>query len=331
MDPLTHTLTGLALSRAGLKRCCPYATGVVLLAAIIPDVEVASALWGETAYLHWHRHITHTLLMMPVMALAAVLLARLAVRKPLNWPRAYALSLLGLASHLLLDWANPYGVRFLLPFSGQWFRLDITAVIDFWIWAVLLVALLGPALSRLVSSEIGARPGSGRGLAIFALLLLLCYQSGRYVLHQRAAAVLDSRRYEGSVPTRVAAFPGSWNPFCWRGLAETQGSYSIHEVNLLREFDPSRGLVLYKPEPSPAQAAAWNAAAQTPAFRAFSQFSQYPLRRFIPSEVPEQGLCVEVMDLRYGSPLLPQFVATAMVDPQGRVRESRFAFSPRSP
>ncbi len=329
MDPLTHTLTGLALSRAGLKRCCPYATWVVVLAAIVPDVEVASVLWGETAYLHWHRHITHALLMMPVMALAAVLLVRLAVRKPLDWPRAYAVSLIGLASHLLLDWTNAYGVRFLLPFSGQWFRLDITAVIDFWIWAVLLLAVLGPALSRLVSSEIGARPGSGRGLAVLALLLLVCYQSGRYVLHQRAVAVLDSRLYDGSVPTRVAAFPGSWNPFRWRGLAETQGSYSIHEVDLLREFDPSRGLVLYKPEPDPAQSAAWNAAAQTPAFQAFSQFSQYPLRRFIPSEVPEQGMRVEVMDLRYGSPLSPQFVATAIVDAEGRVGESGFSFSPR--
>lgn len=329
MDPLTHALTGLAMSRAGLKRCCPYATGVLVLASIVPDVEVASVLWGEIAYLHWHRHITHALLMMPVMALAAVLLTRLAVRKPLNWLRAYAVSLLGVVSHLLLDWSNPYGVRFLLPFSSQWFRLDITAVIDFWIWAVLLLAMIGPALSRLVSSEIGARPGSGRGLAIFALLVLLGYQSGRYILHQRAVAVLDAHLYDGSVPIRVAAFPGSWNPFRWRGLAETQGSYSIHEVNLLGEFDPSRGLVLYKPEPDPAQAAAWNVASQTPAFQAFLQYSQYPLRRFIPSEVPEQGMRVEVMDLRYGSPLSPQFVATATMDAEGRVTESGFTFSPR--
>ncbi len=84
-------------------------------------------------------------------------------------PVAFAISLAGVASHLLLDWTNAYGVRFLLPFSSGWYSLDLNNIIDVWMWAVLILAAVGPWVGRLVSSEVGARSGSGRGLAIFAL------------------------------------------------------------------------------------------------------------------------------------------------------------------
>ena len=329
MDPLTHTLTGLALSRTGVKGWCAQATWVLVLAAIAPDIEVLSLAAGETTYLHYHRHVTHALVMLPVMALLPVLVVRLLTRKALNWKRAYALSLLGVASHLGLDWTNSYGARLLLPFSDRWFSLDITNLIDLWIWAALLVAALGPALSRLVSSEIGARPGSGRGLALLVLGLLLSYEFGRYLLHQRAVTVLESRLYNGLVPSRVAALPGPVNPFHWQALVETPEFYSVQAVDLLTEFDPANGRTLYKPEPGPAETAAWEAASRTPAFQIFLKFSQYPLRRFTPLEEPNKGIRVEVMDLRFGTPPQRRFVATALVGEDGRVRRSWFAYSPR--
>lgn len=328
MDPLTHALTGLALSRTGVKRWCPQATWVLVLAATVPDIEVLSLAAGETTYLHYHRHLTHALVMLPVMALLPVLLVRLLTRQALNWKRAYVLSLLGVATHLGLDWTNSYGIRPLLPFSDRWFSLDITNLIDVWIWAALLVAALGPVLSRLVSSEIGAQPGTGRGLALLVLGFLLSYEFGRYLLHQRAVAVLESRLYNGLVPSRVAALPGPANPFRWEGLVETPAFYSVQAVDLLREFDPANGRTLYKPEPGPAEAAAWEAASRTEAFQVFLQFSQYPLRRFTPLEEPRNGMRVEVMDLRFGTPPRPRFVATALVGEDGRVRRSWFTYNP---
>jgi len=69
--------------------------------------------------------------------------------------------------------------------------------------------------------EIGARSGSGRGLAIFALAFLVVYDFGRYLAHQRAIEILNSRIYSrwctdsrGSVPT------GFVNPFEWSGWVE---------------------------------------------------------------------------------------------------------------
>ena len=65
MDQLTHTAVGLFLSRAGLKRWTPLATPILLLAANAPDIDIVTAAGGSLNYLHYHRHLTHSLLGCP--------------------------------------------------------------------------------------------------------------------------------------------------------------------------------------------------------------------------------------------------------------------------
>lgn len=328
MDPLTHTLAGLALSRAGLNRFSNYATPVLLLAANAPDLDMAAAAGGTVSYLHYHRHLTHAFLLVPVLAILPVLIVRLFARKPFDWKWAYLVSFAGVLSHPLLDWLNAYGLRFLLPFSPRWHRLDTTSLPDLWIWLALGVAALAPALSRLVSGEIGARKSTGRGWAVFALVFLVVFSFGRLVLHDRAIAVLDSRLYNGAAPLRVAAMPDAFNPLHWGGIVETEESYSLLPVDLTGQFDPTAGAVLYKPQPDARQQAAARAAAGTEAFRVFLDFSAFPYWRFSPAE-REDAVRISVLDLRFGSPAHPRFEATAVVDGQGRVLESGFRYEPK--
>jgi inner membrane protein len=323
MDPLTHSATGLFLSRAGLNRFSGQAPWILVLAANSPDIDILALLGGPLNYLNYHRHLTHSLAAMPVMALLPVLLVRLFTRRPFRWLGAYAIALVAVASHLLLDYTNAYGIRLLLPFSARWLHLDLTSVVDLWIWAALLVSLAGPLLARLVNAEIGAKTRHpGRGFAIFALLFLFCYNAGRAVLHARATAVLDSRIYSGVAPVRVAALPSPGNPFLWRGLAETPEFYSIQDFNLLQEFDPARGAVFYKAEQSPAL----QSANHSLEFRDFLRFSQFPFERATPVADPEGAIRVEAMDLRFGTPAEPGFVASAMVNQRRQVIRSGFTF-----
>lgn len=322
MDNLTHTLTGLLLARAGLRRFYPGGTLVLLLAANTPDLDVISAAGGSTAYIHYHRWLTHSIAALPLMAVLPALAVSAFRRTTEGWKQAYALSLAGVASHILLDFTNTYGVRLLLPFSAQWFRLDITNVIDIWIWLALLIGALGPLLGRLVSSEIGARPGSGRGMAWFALGFLLFYDGARFVLHQRALAMLDARVYNGQIPLRVAALPADpINPFRWHGLAETAGFYSVSDFQVFEQFDPGAGRVIYKPEPNPAFAAARNA----PSVRAFLEFVQYPLWRAVPFAPPEGATMVELRDMRF------PFYTTALIGKGGTVLHDRLRLVSASP
>ncbi|MGI9105385.1 MAG: metal-dependent hydrolase [Pyrinomonadaceae bacterium] len=146
MDNLTHTLVGLAAAKAGLERLSPGATAVCLLAANAPDADIVAAFGGSWFYLKHHRGITHSLagtlaiaLLIPLLYYAgARLIARVRGRTSRVRLRGLLIaSLLLSASHPLMDWTNNYGVRPLLPWSGQWFYGDLVYIIDPWLWLTL--------------------------------------------------------------------------------------------------------------------------------------------------------------------------------------------------
>ncbi|MEO8369782.1 MAG: metal-dependent hydrolase [Candidatus Solibacter sp.] len=329
MDNLTHTAIGLFLSRVGPGKWSPRATAIMLVAANIPDADGVSAAGGSLTYLNYHRHLTHSFLLAPLMALAAVALVRLIGRKPVAWPGAFAAALVAVASHLALDWTNTYGIRLLLPFSERWLRADITWVADLWIWVVIAIGIAAPFLGRMVGSEISSGTAKnrnhGRGFAWFALLAVLVYDTCRGVLHARVIAGLESHMVEGVVPLRVAAIPDPVNPFKWTGIVETQGAYVVQDINLVRDSG-QRGTVFHKPESDPAM----EIARRTPAFQDFLRFAQYPLWRVTPYPAVENGKLVEVFDMRFGTPLAPGFMTRTVVDGRGQATETQFQFgSPR--
>jgi inner membrane protein len=317
MDNLTHTLTGLMLSRAGLNRWYPRAGLVLLLSANVPDIDIVASLRGSLYYFEHHRGISHSVLIAPVMALLPVLVACAVGRTMRGWLAAWGLAIIGVASHLLLDWTNAYGVRLLMPFSSQWLRLDLNDIVDLWIWAVLLLAWAGPMLGRLVSSEMGAKSGTGRGLAIFALSFVLIYDGGRALSHQRAVEILNSRVYHGGPPIRAAAFPRSAvNPFSWSGWVERPGFAMHFQLDILDQFDPDAGMIIYKPDPNPAIEAARRASP----VEVFLKFAQFPLWQVLPVANPEGGYNVQVRDWRF------PFNASATVDASNHVLSSSFGF-----
>src|SRR4029077_5228686 len=142
MDNLTHTLTGVALSQAGLNRKTRFATLAMILGSNAPDVDIAARFGGGANYLKYHRGITHSI--PGVIVLAAVVTAIVyALGRPrqslpgtgattearppkspsapaLNPRWLFAACLIATSVHLLMDFTNDYGVRPFLPFSGRW-------------------------------------------------------------------------------------------------------------------------------------------------------------------------------------------------------------------
>lgn len=315
MDNLTHSLVGLMMARAGIDRRISRAAGIMIVAANIPDIDIVSGLGGTLSYLKWHRSYTHALAFAPVMAL--IPLAIFAVFSG----RAYFFSLLGVLSHLALDWTNAYGIRLYLPFSTRWLRLDQTDVVDPWIWLILLLAVAAPALAKLVGGEIGSKKTGGAkfGWACFALAAVLGYEGARFTMHARAIAVMNARIYDGSAARRITAIPARWNPLRWRGVVEGAGFVEIVPVNLNETFDPSAGRLDYAAQAG----SAIDAAKRTQAFERFAQFNQLPFWKTTPVE---GGTEVELIDLRFGSPQYPGFEAKALVEDSGEVRDSVATF-----
>jgi inner membrane protein len=153
MDPVTHSLTGAALSRTGLHRTTPLATATLVIAANAPDIDVVAMAAGTYGSLALRRGLTHgpiALVLLPFLVTGGMLLYdRLRRRKrqpgaaPLRPLPILGLATLGVLTHPALDWLNTYGIRLLMPFSERWFYGDSLFIIDPWIWLILAAPLVG--------------------------------------------------------------------------------------------------------------------------------------------------------------------------------------------
>lgn len=299
----------------------------MIVAANAPDLDILSLLGGAEPYIRWHRHLTHSLIALPLLALTAVALVRFIGRKPVRWLPAWGIALAGVFSHLLLDLTNVYGVRLMLPWSGHWFHWDITPIIDPTIWAILALGLAAPALGKLVGGEIGDhRKSEGTGWAVTALALLLSYNLARSFLHDRANAQVADHRYSGLTPRRTAAFPTN-NPAAWTGVAELSNACVTIPTNLLTSFYLNDAQTYYKA----AQTSIVDAAARTEPFQRFQEFVQYPIWVTEPAPDIEGATQVSLVDLRFGTPRSPGFGAVATVSRNGKIMNTYFTMSGARP
>src|SRR6185312_15605408 len=72
MEPVTHFLTGAAISRTGLNRKTALATLTLVLAAEAPDIDMVFFVFGRVTGFGHHRGMTHTLLGAPFVAAVVV-------------------------------------------------------------------------------------------------------------------------------------------------------------------------------------------------------------------------------------------------------------------
>jgi inner membrane protein len=323
MDNVTHSLTGLAMARAGLDRLCPRATALLILSANIPDIDSVGLLNSPLQYLKFHRGYTHSILGCPIMALLTVLIVAAVFRQKLPWGKAWLLCAIGVASHLLIDWTNDYGIRLLLPFSSKWFALDINSLYDGAIMAALVFAALWPYLEGLVNGEIGDRGPAGRGTAVFALLFFVFYDGGRALMHNRAVSQLQSVLYSGEAPLQAAALPNPFNPFRWKGVVETSRSYRVLPVDAIGQLEPEDSLVFYKPF----LRETLQIAKHTEPCRYFLYFARFPVwseDKTLNGDV--RAIRLELYDLRFGLPGAGPFHCEAIEDGQGHLLKSEFKF-----
>ena len=299
MEPVTHFLTGACIGRSGLNRRTAYATLAAVLAAEAPDLDVLWAFAGPAESLAHHRGITHTLIAAPVEALAITAFVWFLVRcwattpwarqrasrpsgqepQPIRWGWIYISALISTLSHLLLDWTNNYGVRPFFPFDKHWYSGDLVFIGEPIIWALLLIALIFPALLSLADREMGARRTRfrGRAWALFALTGMVLLWCWRWAEHAQAQTLVAAAQVTQSPIRRIALEPYPGNPFRWHALIETADTWQTAEVDTRTasvESDP-RTNSLFKPPITPAL----EVARRTRLGEVYLDWSQWPVVR----------------------------------------------------
>ena len=249
VEPVTHLLTGACLSRAlGLPSRVRYATAACVLAAELPDADYFYRLGGPLLYFQHHRGWTHALWSLPLQAALVTGLfyylhqTRHIWKKhrsvdepaPTNWRALFVIALMGLLSHIALDWTNNYGVRPFAPFVSKWYAGELFFIVEPILLGSLVLALLLPLLLSLVHREIGIRrpryPGSV--LAILPLLVIAGMLIKSMLGHMDAEALAQAQQLRGGAILRSSESPYPNTSSQWHAVLETPLSMQMGTMNL---------------------------------------------------------------------------------------------------
>ncbi len=223
MDLLTHAALGAAGAAAlAPARAIRIAALAGAAAGLLPDTD--ALIGSETdplLTLEYHRHFTHSLILVPVGALLAAGLLWLLLRQRASFAQLYAYTFIGYLLSPLLDACTSYGTHLLWPFVDRPVAWSIIPIIDP-VFTLLVIVPLAIALRR-------RRTELARlAVALAGIVLLL-----GVVQHERAHAeahVLAASR--GHVPERILVKPTLANTVLWRALYVSDGRIYVDAIRI---------------------------------------------------------------------------------------------------
>lgn len=223
MDPVTHGALGAAWAQPAARESS-FAPAALIggASSLAPDLDfLIRSASDPLLAIEFHRHFTHALAFVPVGALlCAVVLYPLCGRR-LGARAVYGFSLLGYASHGLLDTCTGYGTLLLWPFSDERIAWDLVSVVD----PLVTIPLIALVMLGIVKRR--AR------FAVIGIGWVLAYLCLGYIQSQRAAAVVDAlAAARGHLPEAVGVKPTLGNVVLFRTLYVYGGRYYIDAVRV---------------------------------------------------------------------------------------------------
>ncbi|MDB5810992.1 MAG: hypothetical protein JWN94_3114 [Betaproteobacteria bacterium] len=211
----------------GLSLRARLALGFV--AAAFPDSDIIVTPLAPLAYLHNHRGVTHSLLMLPLWAaLLGIACAWLLWRQPRHWRSCALMAALGLGAHIVADLITPYGTMIFAPVSDVRYAWSTTFIIDLWFTGIILSGLVACGVWR-----------KTRLPAVIALAVLVAYVGFQWLQRQRALDFGEAHaRAAGYTQYQVDAVPQPPLPFNWNVFVTDAANQHYSLVSLLRREAP---------------------------------------------------------------------------------------------
>ena len=225
MDPVSQGVFGAVFAQTrSQKKNLAKAAVIGALAGMAPDLDIVLRSTSDPLFaLEFHRHFTHSLIFIPFGALivSLVLYFFLGRRWNLSFAQIYIWSLLGYATHGLLDACTSYGTQLFLPFSNFRVAWDLISIID------PLVTI------PLVTLVILASRRKARRYAWIAVFWIIAYFGFSYTQHEKAMAVgYEQATKRGFDLIRLEAKPSFGNIRIWKVIYETVDQYHVDAVKV---------------------------------------------------------------------------------------------------
>lgn len=316
MDPVTHTLIGVGIANAFVRRRIGFpAVPILAVASNLPDVDALVHLWGDQSVILMRRTFGHSVFTIPIWSLALALIFRRAY-PALPLRTTWGLVGLGASVHVFFDLVNSFGVVLFWPLSEWRPEFAVIFIVDI----VLTGFVAAPVLLGLVPVM---RPHiemlSRVCLVVVALYVGTCW-TGRAMAEDALSAWIA--RGEAH-PEWVYVFPEPLGPHRWRGVFREQNVYRVFLIAVPSRRVEPRGEVRTAVDDLRVRQVR-----ETPLGRRLDWFFKAPVWMVETSEHPRAPAehprdVVSAYDLRFRSLVVerpPPFVFRFLVGEHGVVR-----------
>ncbi len=237
MDPVTQGAFGAIFAQTiSNKKKILFGSIVGCFAGLAPDLDIIIRSASDPLLkLEYHRQFTHSLVFIPIGALILTFFSRILFKKYLSWGETYFFSLLGFATHGLLDACTSYGTQLLWPFSDERISWNYISVVDPFLTIPVILAIIFAIIMK------------NKYLTLFGIVYILIYLTFGAIQENRAEFVgkfiANLRGHNGK---NLTVKPSLGNLFLWKTIYEDSGFYYVDAVRLFANSESCKGTKIKK-------------------------------------------------------------------------------------
>jgi len=225
MDPLSQGTVGAVFAQSTSNKSNIFKVGLIgFLAGLAPDLDVfIGSSTDPILFLEFHRQFTHSLIFIPFGSLIVSLLLFPLVKNSMSFKNVYIASLLGYATHGLLDACTSYGTLLFWPFSNERITWNNISIIDplFTIPVLLLAATAIKTKKKIFS--------------FFAIGWIAFYLSLGFVQYERALSTANElANSRGHNAERLTLKPSFGNLILWKSIYQHNDTFYVDAIRTVQ-------------------------------------------------------------------------------------------------
>lgn len=221
MDPVSQGTVGAAFAQVASSKSNIVKISVIgFLAGLAPDLDIViRSSTDPVLFLEYHRQFTHSLIFIPFGALLVALFLFPFVKASMSFKAVYVASLLGYATHGLLDACTSYGTLLFWPFSNERVTWNNISIVDPLLTIPSLI-LVGVAMKT-----------RNRIFSFFAIGWIISYLILGFVQYERVlSAATELARSRGHNAERLTLKPSFGNLILWKSIYQHENTFYVDAI-----------------------------------------------------------------------------------------------------
>jgi inner membrane protein len=221
MDPISQGTVGAAFAQTAANKNNIAKIGVVgFLAGLAPDLDVfIRSSTDPVVFLEYHRQFTHSLFFIPLGALIVSAFIFPLVRKTLSFKITYVASVLGYATHGLLDACTSYGTLLFWPFSDERITWNNISIVDP-LLTIPVIIFISVAITK-----------NRRQFSFLAVGWIVSYLAFGLVQYERAfSSGVKLAQFRGHSAERMTLKPSFGNLILWKSIYQHGDKYYVDAI-----------------------------------------------------------------------------------------------------